>query len=121
MVSLAASSKGEAQSQTLPSAPAGPSAACAAPTTSKTITVTWSSVIHASSYSIYDSTSSATGTYSLLASGVSGTSWTSGTLTAGKNYWFEATALVGSNWTSAKSSATGESTINSSNPFCVQP
>ena len=38
-----------------------------------------------------------------------------------KNYWFEVTAVVGSNWASAKSSATGESTINNSSPYCVQP
>ena len=70
---------------------------------------------------MYDSTTSATGTYSLAASGVTGTSWTSGTLTSGTNYWFEVTVNIGSNWASGKSSATGESTINSVTPFCIQP
>ena len=70
---------------------------------------------------MYDSTTSATGTYSLIASGVTTTSWTSGTLTTGTHYWFEVTVNVGSNWASAKSTATGSSTINGSNPFCVQP
>ncbi len=118
---LATGSKGEAQAQALPAAPASPAAACAAPTTSKTIKVTWSAVAHATAYSVYESTTSATGTYSLVASGVATTSWTSGTLTSGTNYWFEVVAVVGSNWSSSKSSATAESTINSSNPFCVQP
>jgi hypothetical protein len=31
------------------------------------------------------------------------------------------TVTVGSNWTSAKSAATAESTINTFSPFCVQP
>ena len=57
----------------------------------------------------------------MVASGVATNSWTSATLAAAKNYWFEVTAAVGSNWTSAKSSATSESTINSVSPFCVQP
>ncbi len=102
-------------------APSGAAAACAAPTTSKTIKVSWNAVTHATSYPVYDSTTSATGTYSLVASGVSTTSWTSGTLTAGTNYWFEVVTVIGSNWVSAKSSATAESTINSLSPFCVQP
>ena len=78
-------------------------------------------VTHATTYTVYDSTTSATGTYTSVASGVTTTSWTSGTLTAGTNYWFEVTVSVGSNWASAKSTATGESTINSTTPFCVQP
>ena len=61
------------------------------------------------------------GPYTIVASAVATNSWTSATLTAAKNYWFEVTAAVGSNWTSAKSSATGESTINSVSPFCLQP
>ena len=76
---------------------------------------------HAKSYSVYESTTSATGTYTLAASGITTTSWTSGTLTASTNYWFEVLALVGTTWSSAKSSASPESTMHSSNPFCVQP
>jgi len=59
--------------------------------------------------------------YGLVASGVSGTSWTSGALTSGTNYWFEVVAVVGSNWAGVTSSASAESSINSTNPFCVQP
>lgn len=121
LVTLHTGSSGETHSQVLPSAPTGATAACSAPTTAKTIKVSWTAVSHATTYSVYDSTTSATGTYSLLAGGVSATSWTSGTLTAGTHYWFEVSAAIGSNWSSAKSSATAESTINSSNPFCTQP
>ncbi len=121
VVHLAAGSKGESQASVLPAAPAGVAATCATPTTAKTIKVMWNAVTHATTYSVYDSTTSAGGTYSLIASGASGTSWTSGALTSGTNYWFEVVAIVGSNWASVKSSASAENTINSTNPFCVQP
>jgi hypothetical protein len=117
----AVSRSGEARAQALPSAPAGVSAACAAPTTAQTIKVSWSAVTHATAYAVYDSTTSATGTYSLVASGVATTSWTSSALASSTNYWFEVATNVGNNWTSAKSSATGESTINFSTPYCIQP
>jgi hypothetical protein len=121
LVTLHASSSGEGHSQTVPSAPTGVTATCASPTTAKTIKVSWTAVTHATTYTVYDSTTSATGTYSSVASGVATTSWTSGTLTAGTHYWFEVTVSIGSNWSSAKSTATAESTINSTSPFCVQP
>jgi hypothetical protein len=121
VTALSSGSKGESQAKTLPSAPGSVAASCAAPTTAKTIKVTWSAVTLATSYSIYDATSSANGSYSLMASGVTGTSWTSSTLTSGTNYWFKVTAVIGSNWASAQSTASGESTINSVTPFCVQP
>jgi hypothetical protein len=120
-VQLATGSNGEGHAQALPSAPASLAASCAAPTISQTINVTWSAVAHATTYSVYDATTSASGTYTLAASGVTTTSWTSGTLASSTNYWFKVLAKVGSNWSSAKSAATGESTINLVSPFCVQP
>jgi endoglucanase len=120
-VHVAAGSKGESQASVLPTAPTGIAASCAAPTTAKTIKVTWNAVTHATTYSVYDSTTSAGGAYSLIASGVSTTSWTSGALTSGTNYWFEVVAVVGSNWAGVKSTASAESTINGTNPFCIQP
>ena len=120
-VTLHTASSAEAHSQTVPTAPTGVTAACNAPTSTKTIKVSWTAVARATTYTVYDSTTSATGTYTSVATGVTTTSWTSGTLTAGTNYWFEVTVSVGSNWTSTKSSATVESTINSFSPFCVQP
>jgi hypothetical protein len=119
-VTLHSNSAGEGQAQALPAAPAGVAAACSSPTTSKTIKVTWNTVTHATTYSVYDSTTSATGTYSLAAAGVTTNAWTSGTLPKG-NYWFEVTASIGSSWASTMSPASGESTINAKNPFCVQP
>jgi len=117
----AAGSKGESQATVLPAAPTGTAASCAAATTSKTIKVTWNAVTHATTYSVYDSTTTAGGIYSLIASGVATTSWTSGALTSGTNYWFEVVAIVGNNWASPKSPASVESTINSATPFCIQP
>lgn len=89
--------------------------------TSTTIKVTWSAVSHATAYSFYESTTSSNRTSTLVASSISTTSWTSGTWTANTNYWFEVRANTGPNWVSAKSSATGDSTIHSSSPFCLQP
>jgi hypothetical protein len=120
-ITLATGSKGETHAQALPAAPTAVTAACAAPTTAKTITVTWTAVIHATAYAIWQSTTSANGTESSVATGVTGTTWTSSALTAGTNYWFKVVADVGSNWASANSSASAESTINSSAPFCQQP
>jgi hypothetical protein len=40
--------------------------------------------------------------FSTVATGVSGTSWTSGTLANGYNYYYEVTAVAGS-WSSAAS------------------
>ena len=121
IVGVAPSSLGEAQALALPAAPAGVAATCTAPTTAKTVTVTWDAVTHASTYSVYDSTTSATGTYALLGSGISTNSYTTGKLKSGRNYWFEVNVVVGSNWASAKSTATGESSISNSSPYCVQP
>ncbi|MBV9661547.1 MAG: hypothetical protein JO337_10350 [Acidimicrobiales bacterium] len=81
--------------------------------------VSWSSVARATSYTIYDSTTSATTGYSVIVTGATSTSWTSGSLATG-NYWFEVVALVGSNWASAHSGATAESTVIGG-ISCVQP
>jgi hypothetical protein len=96
-------SRGQAQAQALPAAPTGVGAACTSPT-GKTIRVTWAAVTRATSYSIYKSTTSATTGYTLAASGVTTTTWTSGTL-ANATYWFEVTAYTGTNWISANSAA----------------
>jgi hypothetical protein len=117
-VVLASGSKGEARSQTLPSAPAGVTATCTNPVTSKTVTVTWSAVTRATGYVIWQSTTSATGTYSRVATVGAVTTWTSGTLTAGTHYWYEAVADIGSAWASPNSAATAERTINAITPFC---
>lgn len=122
VVHLAAASSGQAQAQALPAAPSGVTAACNAPTTTKVIKVTWSAVAHATNYAVYQATSttSTPGTYTKVTT-VTTTSYTSGTLTAGTNYWYKVATDIGTNWAGAQSSATGESTINSANPYCIQP
>ena len=113
VVHVATTNSGEAHAQALPAAPASPTSACTSPASTKTVKVSWSAVTHATAYAVYESTTTATGTYTLATSGVTGTSWTTGVLAAG-NYWFEVLADVGSNWASAKSTATAERTISSS-------
>ena len=116
--SLALGSRGEAQAGGLPSAPGGVAAACVSSTASK-IKVTWSSVVRASSYTVYQSTTSATSGYVSVASGVAVTSWSSLALNSG-NYWFEVSASTGTNWAGPNSSASGETTVVK-NTSCTQP
>jgi endoglucanase len=120
VVQLAAGSAAEAHSAGAPAAPTGVAAACVSPTNDK-VTVTWSAVTGASTYSVYQSTTAAGGPYSQVASGIATLSWASGGLSTG-NYWFEVTALQGSNWVSALSAATAESTTKSTGgKTCTQP
>jgi fibronectin type 3 domain-containing protein len=110
-VHVATVNSGEAKAQALPSAPTATSA-CATPTSGKKVTVTWTAVTHATGYGVYQSNTSATGTYTLQAT-VTTTSWTSAALATG-NYWYEVVANIGSNWASVKSAATAQRTISSS-------
>ena len=104
----------------LPLAPTGAAAACSG-LVGGTIKVTWNPVtLTATSYSILESTTSASGGYSVVASSVTGTSWTSPTPSAG-NYWFEVAATIGTHWLGPNSSATGESTIAVLSIICSQP
>lgn len=115
---LHAASAGESKAQGVPAAPTGTGAACTR-ARAETIKVTWSAVARATTYAIYDATTSASGTYSAVATGVTTTTtWTSGTLSTA-NYWFEVVAHTGTKWIGTKSVATAESTISSSG--CVQP
>jgi len=119
VVHLVAGSHGEATARGLPAAPGSPAAGCVSPTGTQ-ITVTWSSIPLATSYKIWQSTTSSGSGYSVTASGVTGTSWTSASL-ANANYWYKVSAVIGSNWASAQSVATGETTIQSGGTTCVQP
>lgn len=100
---LGVGSKGQAQARDLPSTPTGVSAACTSPL-GKTIQVTWDAVSTATTYTVYRSTTSATAGFTVAASGVTATSWTSGTLSNG-TYWFQVAAYIGSNWKSPNSPA----------------
>ena len=111
-LNLAAGSQGQSTGGALPSAPTGVTATCVS-STQRQVTVTWAASAHATSYAVYDSTTTVGGTYTLIASGVTATSWTSGTLSVG-SYWFEIVAQAGTNWASAKSSASAKRTIGGS-------
>lgn len=109
-VALRSGSSGQSDSLT-PSPPTSVSATCTS-STGSTVTVSWAAAPHANSYLVYVSTS-ASGTYSLDASGILTTSWTSGSLAKG-DYYFEVEAGIGTYWTSVLSSATPEVKISSS-------
>ncbi len=106
-VPTTAGTHGAARALTLPSAPANPTATCSL--IALQITVAWSAAPKATSYSVYQSTTGATGTYSLVAT-VAGTAWTSPVLVLG-SYWYKVTATIGNNWTSPLSAATAGHTI----------
>ena len=110
-VKLTAGSSGEAKAQALPAAPS-PTSSCASPATGKKVTVTWAAVTHATGYAIYQSNTTATGTYTLQTT-VTTLTWTSAALATG-NYWYEVVTDIGTNWASAKSAATAQRTISSS-------
>jgi hypothetical protein len=106
---LASGSSGESQGQAAPAAPANPTATCTSGL-SNTVNLTWSAVTHATTYTVYDSTTSASTGYAVLTSGVTTTSYTTGALSSA-SYWFEIAAYVGTNWVSANSAATAKRTI----------
>ncbi len=116
-ITLHTGSSGEAHTQTVPSAPASPTATCVSGT--QTVKVAWTAVTHAVSYTMYESTTGSGGTYTSLATGVTTNPYTTATLAAG-TYYFKVTALVGTNWVSAQSVATPTGrVITTSSPFCA--
>lgn len=111
-VHAATVNSGEAQALALPTA-STPTSACTSPASAKTVKVSWTAVSHATAYAVYQSNTTATGTYTLQTSGVTATSWTTAALATG-DYWYEVVADVGSNWASTKSAASAERVITSS-------
>jgi hypothetical protein len=107
---LASGSSGQDPGLSLPSAPVSVVAACTSPT-GKTIKITWAALALATSYSVYQSKTSASTGYSLATSGVTATSWTTGTLSNG-TYWFEVAGYLGTNWVSPNSTATPSRVIS---------
>jgi hypothetical protein len=110
-VHVATVNSGEAQAQALPTATAATSA-CTSPVSAKTVKVSWTAITHVTAYAVYQSNTSATGTYTLQTSGVATTSWTTAALATG-DYWYEVVADIGTNWASAKSAASAERIISS--------
>jgi hypothetical protein len=98
--SLAGGSTGLGQAGSL-TAPTGVASSCVTGTT--TITVTWTAAGHATSYTVLQATDSTP--YAAAATGVTGTSWTSGPLPNGYNYYYELTANNGS-WSSTPTTPT---------------
>ena len=98
--------------------PSTVTATCTEALVARVITVSWSTVEHASSYVVYQSTTSATTGYSVVATDVTTTSWITATLKKG-TYWYAVAAVVGSSaWTSPMSAPTQARTIDA-NPRCV--
>jgi len=110
-VHVATVNSGESRAEALPTAPTATSA-CATPASGKKVTVTWAAITQATGYGIYQSNTTATGTYTLQAT-VTATTWTSAALATG-NYWYEVVTDIGTKWVSAKSAATAQRTISSS-------
>jgi hypothetical protein len=109
-------SAAESGSGSAPPAPSSVTASCTSPL-APTITVTWSAVSNASTYDVYQSTTTSAAGYSLAQGGVSGTSWTTGSLAMGF-YWFEVSASVGANWAGPDSTATAQRII-ALDPACT--
>lgn len=107
---------GQGQAQVL-SPPASVTGTCTNANTARTVTVTWASVPHAT-YTIYQSTTSATSGFTVAASAVTGTTWTSGTLSSGSTYWYEVAAVLSTTWQSAPSTATTGRKISTTRPLC---
>jgi hypothetical protein len=109
-VGLAASSKGQAQARSAPAAPTSPSAACSGLLLSPHLVVTWTGVPNASTYTVYQSTTAATGPFVVAATGITTTTWTSPVLGTG-GFWFQISATVGSNWVSPHSVSTSGNSV----------
>jgi hypothetical protein len=108
IVHVAAGSSAQASAQSVPSPPSPVTSTCSL--VALQVTVSWPAVAHAASYTVYQSTTGANGTYTAVATGVATTSWTSPILVLG-TYFYEVTATVGSNWVTAKSAASNGHTI----------
>jgi hypothetical protein len=102
-------SSGEVQAEGAPAAPTGVTSACTSALTN-TVMVSWDAVAQATSYSVYQSTTSPSLGFVEDVTGVVGTSWTSPALASG-TYWFEVADDVGTNWSSSSSAATLPLTI----------
>jgi hypothetical protein len=106
---LASGSSAVARGGPAPTAPTGIAANCAIPVLGNVVVVSWTAVAHASGYNVLQSSTAATGPY-VVAGPSSTTSWTSPALPSG-SYWFEVTALIGTNWVSVASAASAKRTI----------
>jgi len=109
-VTLRSGSTAQALSQGLPAAPTGVAAACTGLLLSPKANVTWSAVTHATSYAVFQSSTSSTSGFSQVASGIVTTSWTSSALGTG-TFWFRVVAYDGTNWAGPQSSSSNSITV----------
>lgn len=112
-----ASSSGQAQTQSVPGAPSSVALTCLS-SSLKQAKLTWNAVSRATSYSIYRSATSSSIGFTLTASGVATTTWTSSSLSSGR-YWFRVAAVIGTNWQGSTTTASGSVVISSSTPNCT--
>lgn len=111
-IPLAGGSAGLATAGTLGTS-TGVSGTCGTGSNKGSVIVAWSAVPMAASYTILQSTTSATTGFSTAATGVVGTSWTSPALANG-SWWFQVVA-VRNNWSGPASAATAQHTISGNN------
>lgn len=104
---VGATGSGRASADTVPSAPTGAAANCG--TIALSITVSWIATARATSYTVYRATSSS-GPFSVVASGVTATTWDTPVLAIG-TYWFQVGAVTGANWAGPVSATTQSRTI----------
>jgi hypothetical protein len=106
---LAVGSSGSAQSGSGPTTPPAPTAACVGGVGNTQVRLSWAGQPNATSYTVYQSTQSATGPFTAQAT-VTGSPWLSGSLGIG-TYWFAITANTGSNWQSVRSAPSAQRTV----------
>ncbi|MGH9076030.1 MAG: hypothetical protein ACRDY0_00990 [Acidimicrobiales bacterium] len=100
-VGLVAGSSGQSQAIAFP-APTGVVASCGG--LLGPINLKWNAVTHATSYTVDESSTSATSGYGFAAM-VTTTSWSTGGHLGFGSYWFEVIANVGTHWASPASAA----------------
>ena len=103
---LTAPSSGEARGQPLPGAPSV-TATCSG--LIGNIVINWTAISPVTSYTVYQSSTSASGPYSVIKSGLTTTTYTQTGLLG--SYWFEVSAILGSNWVGPLSAPTAQRTI----------
>ena len=100
-----------------PQPPSTVAATCTTGSDSRTVTVTWTAAAYATSYVVYQSTTSSTAGFSVVATGVTDVTWTSSVLKKG-TYWYAVATVTGAaSWTSAMSTSSDARSIATS-PRC---
>lgn len=101
-----------------PQPPSTVTAVCAEALLTRVVDLSWSPVDHATSYVVYQSTTSATSGFAVVATDVTTTTWVTAPLKKG-TYWYAVAAATGSPaWLSPMSDPTEARTITN-NPRCT--